>query len=531
MEVAERLAAHRSRRGGNRVQAPLENARAGGSAGGSAKGARAARIAAIVAERYAQTQSYRAYLAAEAERAVQQAQAAAEAARLNAEAMLAAQRSLLDQLNREGLEAEAARVGIDDARAREALLHRDCAEETEGVQTHAELQALPQELLLWPNAESEEPKHAPRRRAAASGRRCPAAKARAWAADSFPLVNAAVAEGTLPQAASPSHGAEGGLRIQMHGEAAQMGLANAAVRASGSALRRDGAYDQAEALALDEEIAFRQAPVFEEPAGPPLPLPANLIEFPRQLVASRKARPRLAEGPLREVAENAPGAGQLRIFEVDSAQIDTAPAPAPAAASAAMPQWTSIWLDAPGAFNAGERAEDSYALAAELALGLPEVASIRRRVVASAIDGGIILAGVLGAAAAFVLASCHSVVFGLHGVPLGLAVGRGVESFAAQTGLPAGMALAASAVTFALLYMLYQALFFSLSEATPGMGLARIALCTFSEENPARSALRRRIVAILLSACPLGLGFLWAVLDEERLTWHDRASGMYQRSY
>jgi hypothetical protein len=41
----------------------------------------------------------------------------------------------------------------------------------------------------------------------------------------------------------------------------------------------------------------------------------------------------------------------------------------------------------------------------------------------------------------------------------------------------------------------------------------------------------RRIVAVLLSACPFGLGFLWAALDEDRLAWHDRVSRMYQRSY
>jgi uncharacterized RDD family membrane protein YckC len=298
---------------------------------------------------------------------------------------------------------------------------------------------------------------------------------------------------------------------------------------SRSEFRLDDAYDEAEAQALDEEIAFRQAPVFEEPAGPPMPLPANLIEFPRQLVASRKARPRLAEGPLREDAAAAAGAGQLRIFEVDPAQIDTIPATAPAAASVPMQQWTSIWLDAPG-FPAAN-AEGGLAIPADRALGLPQAASIRRRVAASAIDSGIILGGTLGAAGSFVLTSCPSAVFGQQGVSLPMALGRGLQALSGQAGIQAGMLLAASVVTFALLYALYQALFFSFSEATPGMRLARIALCTFAEENPARSALRRRVVAILLSACPLGLGFLWAVLDEERLTWHDRASRMYQRSY
>jgi hypothetical protein len=63
------------------------------------------------------------------------------------------------------------------------------------------------------------------------------------------------------------------------------------------------------------------------------------------------------------------------------------------------------------------------------------------------------------------------------------------------------------------------------------MRCVRIGLCTFGDENPTRKAMRRRIVAVVLSAVPFGLGFIWAALDEERLSWHDRVSGMYQRGY
>jgi hypothetical protein len=63
------------------------------------------------------------------------------------------------------------------------------------------------------------------------------------------------------------------------------------------------------------------------------------------------------------------------------------------------------------------------------------------------------------------------------------------------------------------------------------MRYARIALCTFNDDNPTRAQMRRRIFAIVLAACPLGIGFLWAWLDEDGLGWHDRISRMYQRSY
>jgi uncharacterized RDD family membrane protein YckC len=82
-----------------------------------------------------------------------------------------------------------------------------------------------------------------------------------------------------------------------------------------------------------------------------------------------------------------------------------------------------------------------------------------------------------------------------------------------------------------LLGLLYQLLFFTFSDATPGMRYARIGLCTMSDENPSRAAMRRRIFALALASASLGLGVLWALLDDERLGWHDRISRMYQRSY
>src|SRR6202453_881803 len=45
------------------------------------------------------------------------------------------------------------------------------------------------------------------------------------------------------------------------------------------------------------------------------PLAVSLVEFPRELVAARKVRPRLAEGPLRESSQLSEH-DQLRIFEV-----------------------------------------------------------------------------------------------------------------------------------------------------------------------------------------------------------------------
>lgn len=96
------------------------------------------------------------------------------------------------------------------------------------------------------------------------------------------------------------------------------------------------------------------------------------------------------------------------------------------------------------------------------------------------------------------------------------------------TGKPA---LVAGGVVVAGLFILYQYLFFRFTDGTPGMRYAKIALCTFDDENPTRKSMRRRILFLLLSAAPLGLGFAWAWFDTDRLAWHDRLTRMYQRSY
>ena len=77
----------------------------------------------------------------------------------------------------------------------------------------------------------------------------------------------------------------------------------------------------------------------------------------------------------------------------------------------------------------------------------------------------------------------------------------------------------------------YLLLSLSLTGQTAGMRYARIALCTFGDDNPTRSAMRRRLFSMGLSAVSLGLGFAWALLDDEKLGWHDRISRMYQRAY
>lgn len=252
---------------------------------------------------------------------------------------------------------------------------------------------------------------------------------------------------------------------------------------------------------LDEEIEFRRAPEFHNLVMETLPIQANIIEFPRQLVASRKARPRLAEGPLRDEGTPEP---QLRIFEVEAEQISPNPE---MSATDEAPEWQGLLLGDGASPQA--RASMSPQLEAQLQLDSQfYAASVQRRLLSALVDVLCLGAGLAGFAA----------------VALKVA-GQDLRS----ESLPLlGAVAAGTLVVFALLY---QMLFFTLNEATPGMRTARIAFCTFSEKSPTRKAMRRRLLSTLLAACPLGLGLLWTALDGDRLGWHDRMSRMYPRSY
>ncbi len=411
-QAAARLAAHRQRRGKSAAEG--EGSRASGSAKRSS-------IAAAVAERYAQTPSYRAFLADHAKRAMEEAAAAAEVALRNAEAVVAAQQQLLGEL---------------------------------------ELWNAPQEFT----AETAQ----------------------------VQIACSQTAHANSPQTASPLAG-PAPLTVRLYEELAPAPVPPA--KSSGASL------DHEEFRALDEEIAFRQSPVFEDykaylqrEAEPPIPLPANLLEFPRQLVAPRKARPRLAEGPLRD--DSAAANRQLRIFEVEAAQISTTPTLLPA-----TPDWTSIHLDAHTVTDLDPTPE------APLLPSLlpPRTAPFALRAMAFLFDAGLVLAAVVLSAAIF-------------------------AKVAGQ--VPGGWpGLAALAVSTLVLHIFYGLFFFTCSDQTPGMRYARIGFCTFADENPTRAALRKRVLTQLLAMAPLGMGLLWALLDEDSLGWHDRLSRMYQRAY
>ncbi len=399
--VAEKLALHRAKTGRQHPEATEPQS-------GSRLSGRSAQVRAAVTERYSKSQSYREFLAVEAERAIHEAEAAVEVAQRSADAIVQAQRQLLEELD--GWKAPGMLGSIE-------------------------------------------------------------------------LVEAPMAAQPVIEAQPPI--AEPVLRVQLH-EELEPRMEPAARQQPEPAV-----FDAYEVQALDEEILFRSAPETVQPE----PLAANLIEFPRQLVATRKARPRLAEGPLLAEAEARAEETQLRIFEVEPSQVSTEPVVEVSAA----PEWSSLVLEAhvktPVEVPAGQVSMNM----------LPQTAPINARLMAGVVDGCLVMAAAMAFITVFALTA--------HSLPTGHA------------------AVVSVAVLIGVLATAYQALFFTLTDATPGMRYAQIGLCTFSDENPTRAAMRKRALAMMLSAAPLGLGFLWAWLDEDGLSWHDRIAHMYQRSY
>ncbi len=268
----------------------------------------------------------------------------------------------------------------------------------------------------------------------------------------------------------------------------------------------------AEPLEQSEEDPTRDLleELASQPLEPALPLPARIIEFPRELVATRKARPRRERANTSDDDESHP---QLRIFEAEPAT--TAAEPEHDATTASeievapltpAIEWNAIRLDEDPNTTPFFDAPDLDPGQDSLLLDPPlYTANLEDRLMAGIVDLCLVGVGFLMFVAAFVACTPH------------LLSGRA--------------ALVGAAGALLALLLIYQYLFLTFAQGTPGMRYAKIALCTFDDDNPTRQAVRARVGAVLLSALPLGLGFLWAVFDEDRLGWHDRITRTYQRSY
>jgi uncharacterized RDD family membrane protein YckC len=74
------------------------------------------------------------------------------------------------------------------------------------------------------------------------------------------------------------------------------------------------------------------------------------------------------------------------------------------------------------------------------------------------------------------------------------------------------------------LTQLYRLLWCLADGDTPGMRFAGLRLVNFDGRPPGREQRGVRQAAYLLSVLSAGLGLIWALVDEENLTWHDHIS-------
>jgi uncharacterized RDD family membrane protein YckC len=134
-------------------------------------------------------------------------------------------------------------------------------------------------------------------------------------------------------------------------------------------------------------------------------------------------------------------------------------------------------------------------------------ASIARRALAALVDGAVLATSMAAFAAIFLR---------LNAVP----------EFLRPLPMLAGM-VASIAV---LLWVAYEFLFVVYSGSTPGLRAARLRLARFDGSPLNRRMRRWRVLASFLSAFSGGLGYLWCVLDQDGLCWHDRITRTHVQS-
>ena len=93
--------------------------------------------------------------------------------------------------------------------------------------------------------------------------------------------------------------------------------------------------------------------------------------------------------------------------------------------------------------------------------------------------------------------------------------------------LPWQQAASVSIGLIAVFWAAYQYGMLVLTGSTPGLRVAKLRLSRFDGREVPRSLRRWRMAAMLLSGFSLGMGYLWAFLDEDKLCWHDRITRTY----
>jgi uncharacterized RDD family membrane protein YckC len=79
----------------------------------------------------------------------------------------------------------------------------------------------------------------------------------------------------------------------------------------------------------------------------------------------------------------------------------------------------------------------------------------------------------------------------------------------------------------AALQVVYFVFFWTAIGQTPGMTLMGLEVMRHDGTRPTVVSSLIRYVGYWVSAIPLGLGFLWVLIDRQRQCWHDKMSGTF----
>jgi uncharacterized RDD family membrane protein YckC len=93
------------------------------------------------------------------------------------------------------------------------------------------------------------------------------------------------------------------------------------------------------------------------------------------------------------------------------------------------------------------------------------------------------------------------------------------------------VALEVAAALTVTLWFAYQSAFLVFCGTTPGLRLTRLNISRFDGGSASRNSRRWRVIASVLSFASLGLGYAWAFLDEDQLSWHDRITKTHLAPY
>lgn len=135
------------------------------------------------------------------------------------------------------------------------------------------------------------------------------------------------------------------------------------------------------------------------------------------------------------------------------------------------------------------------------------VASVSHRMVAAAYDMGII--GLL------VLTFLEILYWGC-------------EDLASAIEDPMNLAVLAAGPL--LIGLLYESICLAARGKTPGMRAAGLKLVDFDGRRPSEAQLHMRVLGAFVNVLPVGLGLLWALVDEESLTLQDHISHTFPTS-